>query len=29
MPLYYYAKDTKSGDKMGDKMRDVWHVVTP
>jgi predicted lipoprotein with Yx(FWY)xxD motif len=27
-PLYTFAKDKKAGDKMGDKFKDVWHVVT-
>jgi len=26
-PLYFYANDTKSGDKNGDDKFDVWHVV--
>lgn len=28
-PLYTFAKDSKPGDRTGDKARDVWHVVTP
>lgn len=28
-PLYYFAKDMNAGDKKGDKVRDLWHVVTP
>lgn len=28
-PLYLFAKDTKAGDKTGDKFKDVWHVVKP
>jgi len=28
-PLYTFAKDTKAGDKTGDKVREVWHVVKP
>ena len=27
-PLYLFANDTKPGDRKGDKMKDVWHVVT-
>lgn len=27
-PLYLFAKDTKPGDRKGDKVKDVWHVVT-
>ncbi|RJG16084.1 COG4315 family predicted lipoprotein [Massilia cavernae] len=27
-PLYTFVKDKKAGDKTGDKMKDVWHVVT-
>jgi predicted lipoprotein with Yx(FWY)xxD motif len=27
-PLYYFMKDKKPGDKEGDKMKDVWHVIT-
>jgi predicted lipoprotein with Yx(FWY)xxD motif len=27
-PLYTFAKDKKAGDKTGDKVKDVWHVVT-
>ena len=26
-PLYLFAKDTKPGERKGDKMKDVWHVV--
>lgn len=26
-PLYFYANDTKVGDKNGDKKGDVWHVI--
>jgi predicted lipoprotein with Yx(FWY)xxD motif len=26
-PLYHYSIDKKAGDMMGDKFRDVWHVV--
>lgn len=28
-PLYYWAKDTKPGDKTGDGFMNVWHVVKP
>lgn len=28
-PLYLYSADTKTGDKMGDNFKDVWHVVKP
>ncbi len=28
-PLYFYAKDTKSGDTTGDKVGGVWFVVKP
>ena len=27
-PLYTFVKDTKPGDKAGDKAMEVWHVVT-
>lgn len=27
-PLYFYAKDTKPGDTTGDKVGNVWHVIT-
>ena len=27
-PLYLFAKDTKPGERKGDKVKDVWHVVT-
>ena len=27
-PLYTFIKDKKPGDKTGDKVMDVWHVVT-
>lgn len=27
-PLYMFANDTKAGERKGDKMKDVWHVVT-
>ena len=26
-PLYTYVKDTKTGDKLGDGVNGVWHVV--
>lgn len=26
-PLYTFAKDAKPGDRMGDKFKDIWHVV--
>jgi predicted lipoprotein with Yx(FWY)xxD motif len=26
-PVYYFAKDTKKGDKNGDNFKDVWHAV--
>ncbi len=26
-PLYFYAKDTKPGDRLGDNMNNVWKVV--
>ena len=26
-PLYTFKKDTKPGDRMGDNVKDVWHVV--
>jgi len=29
MPLYFYAKDTKPGDATGNKVGNVWNVVTP
>ena len=27
-PLYLYAKDAKPGERKGDKLMDVWHVVS-
>jgi predicted lipoprotein with Yx(FWY)xxD motif len=27
-PLYTFGKDKKAGDKSGDKVKDMWHVVT-
>jgi predicted lipoprotein with Yx(FWY)xxD motif len=29
MPLYYWIKDTKAGDKTGDNVNNVWHVAKP
>ncbi len=26
-PLYQFASDTKAGDRNGDNLKDVWHVV--
>jgi predicted lipoprotein with Yx(FWY)xxD motif len=26
-PLYLFAKDSKPGERKGDKMKDMWHVV--
>lgn len=28
-PLYFYVKDTKPGDKLGDGVNSAWRVVTP
>ena len=28
-PLYLFAKDAKPGDRTGDNVRDIWHVVKP
>lgn len=28
-PVYLFSKDTKKGDKKGDNVKDVWHVVKP
>lgn len=28
-PLYYWAKDTKAGDRTGDNVLNVWHVARP
>ena len=28
-PLYYWIKDTKAGDKTGDGVQGVWHIVKP
>lgn len=27
-PLYLFAKDTKPGERKGDKVKDAWHVVS-
>lgn len=27
-PLYLYAQDTAPGERKGDKVKDIWHVVT-
>ena len=29
MPLYYFVKDTKPGDTLGQGVKDVWYVVNP
>ncbi|MYN14518.1 hypothetical protein GSY71_15365 [Pusillimonas sp. TS35] len=29
MPLYLFKNDAKPGDKKGDNVKDVWHVVKP
>ncbi|MBT0570136.1 hypothetical protein KIK84_07355 [Curvibacter sp. CHRR-16] len=29
MPLYYWVKDQKPGDKTGDGVNKVWHLATP
>jgi predicted lipoprotein with Yx(FWY)xxD motif len=29
MPLYYFAKDKKPGDTLGQGVKDVWYVVNP
>lgn len=29
MPLYYYSKDTKAGDLLGDGVGGVWHLAKP
>lgn len=26
-PLYFYKADQKSGDRLGDNFKDVWHVI--
>ena len=28
-PLYFWAKDSKPGDKTGDGVNNVWHIVKP
>lgn len=28
-PLYYWIKDSKAGDKTGDGVQGVWHIVKP
>jgi predicted lipoprotein with Yx(FWY)xxD motif len=28
-PVYYWAKDTKPGDRTGDGFNNMWHVVKP
>ena len=28
-PLYFFVKDKNPGDKTGDNVNKVWHVVTP
>jgi predicted lipoprotein with Yx(FWY)xxD motif len=28
-PLYRWAKDTKPGERTGDNVNNVWHIVTP
>jgi len=29
MPLYYFIKDTKPGDTMGEGVKDAWHAAKP
>lgn len=29
MPLYYYIKDTKAGDMLGDGVGGIWHIIKP
>jgi predicted lipoprotein with Yx(FWY)xxD motif len=29
MPLYYFIKDTKAGDTMGQGVKDIWTVAAP
>ncbi|HUW28887.1 MAG TPA: hypothetical protein VMV97_09775 [Sulfuriferula sp.] len=26
-PVYLFSKDQKAGDKLGDNVKDVWHVI--
>lgn len=26
-PLYFFSKDKQPGDRMGDNVKDIWHVV--
>jgi predicted lipoprotein with Yx(FWY)xxD motif len=28
-PVYYWAKDTKAGDRTGDNVNNVWHLARP
>jgi predicted lipoprotein with Yx(FWY)xxD motif len=28
-PLYFWAKDTKAGDRTGDNVNNVWHLARP
>ncbi len=28
-PLYYWSKDTKAGEKTGDGVQNVWHIIKP
>jgi predicted lipoprotein with Yx(FWY)xxD motif len=28
-PVYYWAKDTKPGDRTGDNFNNVWHLARP
>jgi len=27
-PLYLFSKDKKAGDRLGDNVKDIWHVVS-
>jgi glucan-binding YG repeat protein len=29
MPVYYYAKDTKAGDILGQGINNAWYLVSP
>ena len=29
VPLYYYVKDTKAGDKLGDGVGGIWKIARP